>query len=94
MKCMSYKLKDFFTRLQGFSCLTTNQLELVVQSHRAFVASYNSDYHQEKLARIINGETVTDSESDDDDFSVMDVSKQKLSIQRSSKMSKKAAGRK
>ena len=79
MSCLSSKLDDFLIRLNGFD-LTANQLELVAQSHLAFMASCSTDYQQEKLARAINGEIVTDSESDVND--ITDIYKKKLSIQR------------
>ena len=36
-----------------------------MQSHRAFVVASDASYEQEHLARCINGEVVSESESED-----------------------------
>ena len=57
-------LRSFFFKLQflGFS---QRHLELIVQSHRVFTAATSACYEQERMARSINGEVVSESESDD-----------------------------
>ena len=46
----------------GFS---QSQIEHTVQSHLAFKAAPSESYEQERIARSINGEIVSESESDD-----------------------------
>ena len=45
---------EFFVMLPSLG-LTQQELELVVQSHRAFAAASDASYEQEHLARCING---------------------------------------
>ena len=40
------------------------KVELTVQSHRAFMASSRDDSEQERTARAINGEIVSESETE------------------------------
>ena len=54
----------FFIMLPSLG-LTQQELELVVQSHSVFVAASDASYEQERLARCINGEVVSESESED-----------------------------
>ena len=41
------------------------QLAHIVLSHRAFLATCASTTHEERIARSVNGEIVSDSESED-----------------------------
>ena len=60
---LSSNLEKFFLQTpQGFS---ERQLELIVQSHRAFAAATSASYEDERLARSINGEVVSESDSED-----------------------------
>ena len=45
--------------------LTQKQMELTVHSHRAFVAATSASYEEDRNARVINGEVVSESESED-----------------------------
>lgn len=47
--------------------LSQSQIELTVLSHRAFEAAASESYEQERIARSVNGEIVTESDSDDPD---------------------------
>ena len=60
----SSALEKFFlqTPFLGFS---QRQLELIVQSHHAFTGATSACYEQERMARSINGEIVSESESED-----------------------------
>lgn len=61
---ISSALEKFFLQIPslGFS---KEQLELIVQSHRAFTAARSACYAQERVARSINGEIVSESEAED-----------------------------
>lgn len=62
-------LQEFFLQIphMGFS---QSQIERTVLSHRAFQAAASESYEQERIARSINGEIVSESESDDPDHYV------------------------
>ena len=60
---MNYPLATFFGELPHLE-LSPHAMELVVQSHRAFSASARDSCDQERTARIINGEIVSDSDSE------------------------------
>ena len=58
------KLEDFFLQISHMD-FSQSQIEHIVQSHRAFEAAASESYEQERIARSINGEIVSESESDD-----------------------------
>ena len=57
-------LEKIFSRTPhlGFN---ERQMELIVQSHRAFEASTSASYNEERIARSINGDIVSESDSED-----------------------------
>ena len=63
---VSKTLEEFFLQIPHMG-LSQNQMEHTVQSHRAFQAAASESYEQERIARSINGEIVSESESDDPD---------------------------
>ena len=56
-------LEKFFLQTP-FLEFSQRELELIVQSHRAFTAATSACYEQERMARSINGEIVSESESE------------------------------
>lgn len=56
-------LEDFFLRLPNIKDLDQPSLELIVQSHRAFCAAKTDSYEEDRKARYVNGEVVSDSDS-------------------------------
>ena len=56
-------LEDFVLRLPSMKDLDQPSLELIVQSHRAFCAAKTNSYEEDRKARYINGEIVSDSDS-------------------------------
>ena len=63
--CNVFKnVEEFFLQIPHFR-FSQSQLELIVQSHRAFEAAKRESYEDELEARIINGEVVSESESED-----------------------------
>ena len=56
-------MMEFFIQIPSLG-LTQRELELVVQSHRAFVSAIDASYEEQRLVRCINGEVVSESESD------------------------------
>ena len=59
-------LNNFFLQLLhlGFN---ERQLEPVVQSHCAFEAATSASYREQRMARSVNGEVVSESDSEDSD---------------------------
>ena len=80
----SNSLESFFLRIPHMDC-NHKELALIVQSHRAFLATQPS-YEEERQARIVNGEIVSESESDDPedyvDFKEVRSEKGKLLVQK------------
>ena len=56
-------LEEFFLQIPSLE-IEQADLKLTVQSHHAFMASSVQDCEQEKIARAINGEVVSDSDSE------------------------------
>ena len=56
-------LEEFFLQIPSLE-IEQAKLKLTVQSHRAFMASSVQDCEQDKIARAINGEVVSDSDSE------------------------------
>lgn len=56
-------LEEFSLQLPNMKELDNKSLELVVQSHRAFIASKSDSYEDDQTARFINGEIASDSDS-------------------------------
>ena len=81
-------LDDFFVRLPELQELSQQSLNLVVQSHRAFNAARTDLYEENRVARYLNGEVVSETDSSDleDDALVLEknavVQKKQLSIRR------------
>ena len=63
-KCAPKDLEKFFLEIPNLQ-FSDEQLVLIVQSHRAFLATCISRDHEERIARSINGEIVSHSESED-----------------------------
>ena len=61
---VSKSLEEIFLQMPHLE-FSQRQLELAVQSHRAFVAATSASYEEERMARSINGEIVSESESED-----------------------------
>ena len=57
--------QNFFQEIPSLQAFTPSQLDLIVQSYNAFDATIQDSYEDERIARTINGEVVSDSESDD-----------------------------
>lgn len=78
-------LNEFFLRLPKME-LTETSLHKTVQSHRAFMAARRDTYEQDKLARSVNGEIVTESESSCDELAnetkQLIIKRKRLSIKR------------
>ena len=54
-------LEEFFLQIPHLQIDQSN-LELTVQSHHAFMASSIEDHEQDRAARALNGEVVSESE--------------------------------
>ena len=57
-------LEDFFLQVPHLN-LTKHQIEQTVLSHRAFKAAESESYKQGRITKSVNGQVVSDSESDD-----------------------------
>lgn len=62
---LSHSLNNFFLELPNME-ISTQTMELIVQSHRAFHASFRDSQQQDRISRSINGDIITDSESESD----------------------------
>lgn len=63
---VSKALEEFFLQIPHLD-FSPNKIELTVLSHRALRAATSESYEQERIARSINGDVVSESESDDPD---------------------------
>ena len=68
-------LNDFFVRLPELQELDQQSLNLVVQSHRAFNASKIDSYEENQIARYVNGEIVSESDSSDFEDNPLELEK-------------------
>ena len=59
-------LEEFFLQIPHLD-FSPNKIELTVLSDHAFQATTSESYEQERIARSINGDVVSESESDDPD---------------------------
>ena len=60
VSCVSKPLFDSLSK-----CLSKEEMQLTSQSYSAFCVTGDEMYEQERIARAVNGEVVSDSESDD-----------------------------
>lgn len=75
-------MRDFFLALPNMN-LEQRAIELVVQSHRAYIGSQVDFKEDDRTARCINGEVVTDSDSDEcDDKSSKLIKEKKIKLRR------------
>ena len=71
-------LEDFISSLP----MNLDKRELAVQSHRAYVASKIDFKENERISRCINGEVVTDTDSDECDISSKTIKEKKIKLRR------------
>ena len=75
-------LQNFFLKLPNIDKVNKEALDMVVQSHRAYVAAELDFKEEGRIARCVNGEIVTDSDAGTSDTSSTVMEKKKLKLSR------------